>query len=78
MTTNIPLDLWKPISLIEIQQIFTDAPFAWGLAGGYAIEQFLGKAIREHGDVDVVVFRDTQMQVHRWLRGWQLYAADPP
>jgi aminoglycoside-2''-adenylyltransferase len=48
------------------------------LAGGYAVEQFLGKSIREHGDLDIVVFRDSQIQVQRWLRDWQLYAADPP
>jgi len=77
MTKIIPFDQWKPISLTEIKQIFADAPFAWGLAGGYAVEQFLGKSIREHGDLDVVVFRDNQIQVQRWLTGWKLYAADP-
>lgn len=57
---------------------FANAPFAWGLGGGYAIEQFLGRSIRAHGDVDVVVYRDEQLQAQHWLTGWSLYAADPP
>jgi hypothetical protein len=75
---KIPFGKWQPLSVTEIKQLFAQAPFAWGLAGGYAIEQFVGKSIREHGDIDIVVFRDNQIQVQRWLANWQLYAADPP
>jgi aminoglycoside-2''-adenylyltransferase len=78
MAQEIPFSQWQPLRVDEIKQLFTKAPFAWGLAGGYAIEQFLGKSIREHGDIDIVVFRDNQIQVQRWLSDWQLYAADPP
>lgn len=78
MNPEIPYSQWQPLSVREIKQIFAEAPFAWGLAGGYAIEQFLGRSIREHGDIDIVVFRDDQIRVQRWLAGWQLCAADPP
>ena len=67
------------IALIRgVVSLFANAPFTWGLAGGYAIEQFLGKSIRALADIDVVVYRDEQLQVQRWLTGWCLYAADPP
>ncbi|HLO14509.1 MAG TPA: hypothetical protein VK206_06760 [Anaerolineales bacterium] len=78
MHPEIPFSQWQPVSVPEIKQLFAEAPFAWGLAGGYAIEEFLGKSIREHGDIDIVVFRDNQIQLQRWLGNWQLYAADPP
>jgi hypothetical protein len=39
---------------------------------------FLGRSIRAHSDIDVVVFRDDQLVVQHWLAGWCLYAADPP
>jgi hypothetical protein len=71
-------DKWSPLSVTEVIALLTDAPFIWGLAGGYAIEQFLGTPIRSHGDIDIVVFRDEQITLQRWLEGWQLYAADPP
>jgi hypothetical protein len=78
MTSDIPHNQWQPVSVAEIKQIFANAPFAWGLAGGYAIEQFVGASIREHSDFDVVVYRDNQIQVQRWLTNWRFYAADPP
>jgi hypothetical protein len=75
---TFPYTLWNPLSVAEVQYIFRNAPFAWGLAGGYAVEQFLGTPIRAHGDIDIVVFRDDQRQLYQWLNDWQLFAADPP
>jgi hypothetical protein len=62
----------------EVHDLFRNAPFRWGLAGGYAVEQFVGAPIREHGDIDIIVYRDDQHRVYEWLNGWSLYAADPP
>lgn len=78
MEPPIPLDRWQPLSAEAAVALFRDAPFAWALAGGYAIEQFLGAAIRPHADVDIAVFRDDQLSAQRWLDGWRIYAADPP
>jgi hypothetical protein len=78
VTKEIPFSNWQPLSISEIRQLFDTAPFSWGLAGGYAIEQFTGKSLRKHDDIDVVVFRDNQSAVQYWLSEWQLYAADPP
>jgi hypothetical protein len=78
MSANIPYDKWNPLSLEETVTLFRNAPFRWFLAGGYAVEQFLGRMIRSHDDIDIAVFRDEQLKVQQWLKGWQLYAADPP
>jgi len=78
MNTDIPYSNWRPLSLVEVMRVFASASFTWSVAGGYAVEQFLGTSIREHGDMDVVVYRDEQSQVQRWLADWRLYAADPP
>jgi hypothetical protein len=75
---TFPYSLWKPLSVVEVTHLFRDAPFTWSVAGGYAVEQFLGKPIRPHDDIDIVVFRDDQRQLYRWLSDWQLFAADPP
>ena len=58
----IPYETWQPLSVAEAVALFADAPFGWGLAGGYAVEQFLGRAIRPHADIDIGVFRDQQRQ----------------
>jgi hypothetical protein len=74
----IPYDRWLALSVEEVVSLFAGAPFKWCLAGGYAVEQFVGRSIRPHGDIDVVVFREDQIDVQRWLDGWAVYAADPP
>ncbi len=78
MNSENPYDRWEPLSVTEVIAIFADAPFRWGLAGGYAIEQFLGTPIRTHDDIDVTIYRDDQLKAQNWLDGWELYAADPP
>ncbi|HVZ38312.1 MAG TPA: amino acid transporter [Candidatus Kapabacteria bacterium] len=78
MQHSIPCSNWSPLTVTEVHDLFRDAPFTWGLAGGHAIERFVGRPIREHGDVDVILFRDDQRAAHEWLAGWHLHAADPP
>ncbi len=78
MNIHIPLDRWSPLSVDHVVAVLADAPFTWCLAGGYAVEQFLGVSIRQHGDIDIVVYRDQQVIMQGWLKGWTLYAADPP
>ena len=73
-----PYHAWKPLSVAEVRHMFRNAPFPWGLAGGYAVEQFLATSIREHGDIDIIIYRDDQHHLHDWLTNWSLYAADPP
>ncbi len=73
-----PYQQWQPLAVSDVAQLMREAPFTWGLAGGYAVEQFLGARIRDHADIDIVVDRADQHQLQRWLSGWSLYAADPP
>ncbi len=78
MSVDIPYDYWQPLSLAAVRQLFADAPFTWGVAGGYAVEQFLGAPTRDHADMDIVVYRDQQSRIHTHLTDWRLYASDPP
>ena len=77
---TIPDERWQPLSVEEGVAIFNDAPFTWYIAGGYAVELFLGESFREHEDLDIVVFRDEQLDMQHWMlaRDWVLYCADPP
>ena len=78
MSVDIPFNRWNHLRVADVVALFKDAPFAWCIAGGYAVELFLGKQIRQHDDIDVMIYRDEQLRVQEWLAGWQLYAADPP
>lgn len=76
--SNIPYETWQPLTLKSVLNLFQNAPFQWCIAGGYAIETFLGIAIRSHSDIDVTIFRDEQIALQKWLSSWELFAADPP
>lgn len=53
-------------------------PHPWALCGGWAIDAWLGRVTREHGDIDIVVFEADQLAALHHLRaaGWHLIAHD--
>jgi 3',5'-cyclic AMP phosphodiesterase CpdA len=46
----------------------------WALCGGWAIDAWLGRISRDHGDVDLSVFDADHEQLAAHLDGWQLIA----
>jgi hypothetical protein len=48
----------------------------WALCGGWAVDAWLGRQTREHGDIDVFVFEAAQRAVYDHLAGWHLNADD--
>ncbi|MCP3917717.1 MAG: amino acid transporter [bacterium] len=75
---SIPFDAWTPLATDELAAAFEGARFFWCLAGGHALERFVGTPIRHHGDIDVSVLRRDQLALRAHLVDWDLYAADPP
>jgi hypothetical protein len=41
----------------------------WGIAGGWAIDLFVGRQLRPHADIDVALLRDDQGRLHERLSG---------
>lgn len=69
---------WEPLSVTEVAGIFSGASFPWWIAGGYAIEHAVGRAFREHEDVDVLLLKMDSALARDLLRDWDCWAADPP
>ena len=69
---------WEPFSPSEIAQLFVDFPALWCIAGGWGLDLFVGKETRDHGDIDVVVFRDDQYRLFNIFRGFEIFVVDPP
>ncbi len=61
----------------EICEMFRGLAAPWAVCGGWAIELWLGRPVRGHGDVDVAVFRRDQdlVRAHLEGRGWRLAVA---
>ena len=52
---------WKPWTIEKIAENF--AGLEWVLAGGYALELFVGENYRKHADIDILVKRDYQKKL---------------
>lgn len=76
--TETPWGPWEPAPLAEVVELFTGLAAPWWVAGGYAVELAVGRAYREHADVDIAVLHRDHETVRRLLAGWDCWAADPP
>jgi len=67
-----PSSLNDPLSVSALMAGF---PAPWAIAGGWAIDLFLGRESRPHADVDVAVFRADQAALRAHLPGWSFRKA---
>ncbi|MFF2023098.1 nucleotidyltransferase domain-containing protein [Streptomyces sp. NPDC058171] len=72
------LEPWEPAPLSTVVEWFAAASVPWWIAGGHAIELAVGRTVRAHGDIDVLLLRRDQLAVQEVLAGWEWWAADPP
>jgi hypothetical protein len=66
---------WEPLPLNELIAILRPASFHWWLAGGYAIEHFVGRPFRSHADIDILLLRRDATVLHGFLPHWELWTA---
>ena len=72
------LENWKPYQPGQLHALLEDEQLWYWIAGGYALELFVGVHYREHADLDVVIPRAEQLRFRHALEGFEFYAADPP
>jgi hypothetical protein len=64
-----------PISPTKIKQELIDVNFDWWICGGWALELYSGKKIREHHDMDIAILRKDQFKLKEQLPGWEFKIA---
>ncbi|HEV3369477.1 MAG TPA: hypothetical protein VG074_07925 [Acidimicrobiales bacterium] len=74
-TSADPDGPWSPLSPVGVQALFARACFPWWVAGGHALDLFVGHPTRPHADIDVSIFREDAPILHRLLGGWDLHGA---
>jgi hypothetical protein len=50
-------DPWEALSVGEVASLLDGLPVRWWIAGGQAVDLFVGSSTRPHQDVDVAVLR---------------------
>ena len=61
----------------RVSGVLAGAPFPWWVAGGWALDLFMGATIRPHGDIDVAILRRDQARLRSHLPGWEIRVAVP-
>ena len=75
MSTSISIEgTTVPEPVARLAEVMSSYPRPWGLCGGWAIDAWLGRISRDHGDVDLSVFDTDHQQLFDHLAGWQLIA----
>lgn len=69
---------WNPLSVDELNKALRELKCDWLIAGGFAIDLFIGKETRKHDDIDILINREDQKNLHEALPDWELFVADPP
>lgn len=72
------LSNWRPYTPQKICGLLKDKGVPFWIAGGYALELFVGSPYRGHADLDIVIPRTEQQQLRKVLADFCFYAADPP
>jgi hypothetical protein len=66
-----------PAAVAYVRDLLLGFDRPWLLSGGWAVDAWLGRPTREHGDVDITVFHDDQRAVFEHFAGWAMVAHDP-
>jgi hypothetical protein len=68
---------WRPLTPDAVAGLFADAAFPWWIAGGIALELAVGREVRNHSDIDVLILRPHHLDARRLLANWDCWVADP-
>lgn len=75
----VSFEPWDPLRPEEVAAVLRGCRVPWWIAGGYAIDAFVGELDRRpHGDVDVGLLAGDQHVLRGHFADWEAWCADPP
>jgi hypothetical protein len=74
---NLDPHNWSPLSVDDTADVFRGIPAPWWVAGGWALDLFVGRTTRAHDDTDILILRD-QLAVQKHLSDWHLFKTKQP
>jgi len=69
---------WDPMTPDLVYELLRGVSVPWWIAGGWAIDLFLGRQTRPHDDTDVLIRRDDQLALQAFLSDWDLHKTQQP
>ena len=61
--------------LVEAARLLEGSGIDWAVCGGFALDLFLGRETRVHGDLDLAAPEEHRELIERWMlaKGWQVW-----
>lgn len=61
--------------ITTVNNFLSSAPITWAVCGGYALDLFLDRTVRVHGDIDICVFENDRNAILRYMlqNNWRVY-----
>lgn len=66
---------WEPLTPAQVKERLAGLAVRWWVAGGWALDLFVGRQTRAHDDIEVAVYRTDLDAVRAHLGGWELAVA---
>jgi hypothetical protein len=67
---------WEPLTPQQVGERLRGLEIPWWIAGGWALDLFLGRQTRAHNDIEIAIFRDDLDKLRAHLRGWECFIAE--
>jgi hypothetical protein len=75
--TEQPFGPFHPYTPHDIRAMLHDYPCPWWIAGGWAIDLYLGEITRPHADVDIECWREDAQRFRAFFPTWEVWAPHP-
>jgi len=67
---------WEPLTPQQVAERLRGVDFPWWIAGGWALDLFLGRQTRAHNDIEIAIFRGEEEKLRAHLKGWEFVVAE--
>lgn len=67
---------WEPLTVEQVSELLRGIEVPWWIAGGWALDLFMGRQTRAHNDIEIAVYRDDLDALRRHLTGWEIFIAE--
>ncbi|HZP97569.1 MAG TPA: amino acid transporter [Candidatus Limnocylindria bacterium] len=67
---------WEPLSPEQVKDRLAGLAVPWWIAGGWALDLFIGRQTRAHDDIEIAAYRDDLDTLRAHLAGWDLFVAE--
>lgn len=77
MTSNPPpsAQSWQPWTPQQVLERLRGCGARWAIAGGWALDLWLGRCTRPHGDIEIAIAGSALSEIRQQFPGHALYAA---